>query len=180
MPMFFGRKSTPPPGPAEEYPSELFNRIISFYETYIDVNRFNEYFTGEDVSYTTAEERKKKYIERIQRLKRFLDPSGLDPQQKQNINEMYRHEGIINLINKTLAIKPVLEPRQLILNLSDMSDQLKQFETQQEGGYKKTAEKVQLGKLTRVVYKGPAGKKYVKLNGGLVHLTEAKRKHKER
>jgi hypothetical protein len=49
--------------------------------------------------------------------------------------------------------------------------------TQNAGGFKKTSEKVILkNKLTRCVYKGPRGVKYVRLNKTYVKLTEAVKK----
>ena len=45
---------------------------------------------------------------------------------------------------------------------------------------KKTEEKVDLGKLTRVVYKGAHGAKYVKMGGEYMPLSKAKKSVEKR
>lgn len=52
---------------------------------------------------------------------------------------------------------------------------------QQGGAYKKTEEKVVINpSMTRVVYKGPRGAKYVRINREYIKLSDAKKKHASR
>ena len=71
---------------------------------------------------------------------------------------------------------PTADPRLAYLSVTDRVANFTSTAPAQTGGsanLKRTSEKAQIGSVTRCVYKGPRGAKYVKMNGKFVSLKSA-------
>jgi hypothetical protein len=163
----------------KEDPIEIteLKALLTTIETNTDFKSYIESLTKSPN--TVDNELAEKGIKYLNTLRDFTNNYNKNP-NKDKILDGFKIEGTKNLITKTIPdLLTNGEYKPTILILHDAIGSIVNNNNMSGGGlYKKTDEKVKLRSMTRVVYKTANGKKYIKMDGSWMHLTEAKRKFK--